>query len=91
MESDLSIWGIISILAGVLVSLVVALTTYLSNRSSMKTQEKQVGLEEKRFFNEAKFAEVDAAERLGSSYLMLVQSMEIQLSTCQSERKDLGE
>lgn len=91
MESNLSIWGILSLLSGVLVSLVVALTTYLANRSSMQTQEKQVGLDEKRFLNEAKFMEVDTAERIGSSYLMLVQAMETQLSTCQVEREDLGE
>lgn len=91
METDVSIWSIITILSGVLVSLVVAITTYLANRSSMMTQEKQVGLDEKRFSTEEKFAEVDAAERLGSSYLMLVQAMETQLTSCQSERRDLGE
>lgn len=91
MIDDISFWSILTILSGVLVSVVVAITTYLANRSSMKVQEHQVGLDEKRFVTEEKFAEVDAAERLGSSYLMLVQAMESQLISCQSERRDLGE
>lgn len=84
MESELSNWGILTIVAGAILSLVTALTTYLSVRAKMKTTEKQTNLEED-------LAEVTATERLGNSYLLLVQALETQLTSCQCERRKTRE
>lgn len=88
--SDPSLLTILTILSGIIVTLIGGGVSYIQTRSMIKEGDRRAEIDEQRVELDKQYASVNAVQTIGSSALMLVQFMEDQVRRTASKNEILA-